>query len=83
MTTEKATTMERHIQSGIGALILSILVWSGLTLLDVRDRLTRIETHTINESSRLLRIDTQLNELWVRMRDLELHNARNDKELAK
>jgi hypothetical protein len=45
MTRTELNGFERHVQTVLATVIVAILLWSGATLLDVRDRLIRLEEH--------------------------------------
>ena len=76
MTEESATGFERHGQTIIGAVLLALLLWAGMTLLDVRDRLGRIETRQVAAVDRDRYLDAEIAEIRRRLRDIELDTAR-------
>lgn len=75
MTDESATGFEKHGQTIIGAVLLALLLWAGMTLLDVRDRLGRIETRQVAAADRDRYLDTEIADLRRRLRDIELETA--------
>jgi hypothetical protein len=40
--------MERHIQTVLTGIVAALLAWVGVSLLDLRDRTTRLEVQTLN-----------------------------------
>lgn len=73
---DASTGFERHGQTIIGAVLLALLLWAGMTLLDVRDRLGRIETRQVAAVDRDRYLDTEIADLRRRLRDIELEAAR-------
>ena len=73
---EPRTGFERHAQTIIGGILLALLLWTGSSLIDVRDRLGRIEVYEINSGVRDSNLDREVNELRNRVRELELQEAR-------
>jgi hypothetical protein len=84
------SVFERHAQTVIGAVLLALLLWTGSSLIDVRDRLGRIEVYQINANQRDIALDSQMSELRrhvaeeggelrARMRELELSNAKSER----
>jgi hypothetical protein len=73
---EPRSGFERHAQTIIGGILLALLLWTGSSLIDVRDRLGRIEVYQINAGVRDSNIDREVSELRNRVRDIELQEAR-------
>ena len=73
---EAKSTFERHAQTVIAMLLLALLSWAGVTLLDVRERLTRIETRQLGDADIKRSVEQSVEELRRRVRDLELDSAR-------
>ena len=48
---EKRSAFERHAQTAMNAVVVALMGWAGSTLIDVRDRLTRIEAIKQSEVS--------------------------------
>ncbi len=74
--TIKPTGFERHAQTVIGAILLALLLWTGSALIDVRDRLGRIEVYQINASTQDAALGRDMADLRNRVRDLEINEAR-------
>jgi TolA-binding protein len=47
--------IERHIQTLVTSITLALLMWTGLTLVDLRDRLARMEEKIISLNADLTR----------------------------
>lgn len=77
--TGPAGGIERHAQTVIAMLLLALLSWAGVTLLDVRERLTRIETRQLGDVESKRSIEQSVDELKRRVRDLELDGARRQR----
>jgi len=45
---------ERHIQTLVTSITLALLMWTGVTLIDLRDRLARMEERLISVKAELL-----------------------------
>lgn len=45
---EQRSGIERHIQSVLAAAAIALLVWSGNTLVELRDRLTKFEERLVS-----------------------------------
>ena len=74
---ERRSTMERHAQTIIGSLVFALMTWVGVALLDVKERLARIETRQLLTSGDQDRAVRQYEELERRVRDVESAVARN------
>jgi hypothetical protein len=46
--------IERHIQTIVTSITLALLLWTGMTLVDLRDRLARMEEKNVNLQSLIL-----------------------------
>jgi outer membrane murein-binding lipoprotein Lpp len=73
---EGKSALERHAQTVIGAMVLALLLWAGSTLLDVRDRVVRIETQSVANGSKMDQLERQYHSLERRVHELELADAR-------
>jgi hypothetical protein len=54
MTDEQADRrpgIERHIQTIVTSITLALLMWTGMTLVDLRDRLARMEEKMISQAA--------------------------------
>jgi hypothetical protein len=77
---EHATSgFERHAQTIISAVVLALLAWTGTTLLDVRERLTRIEAIKLSEVANDQRLNAELAGIRDRLHVVELQLAKNSK----
>ena len=77
---EHATSgFERHAQTTISAVVLALLAWTGTTLLDVRERLTRIEAIKLSEVANDQRLNAELAGIRDRLHVVELQLAKNSK----
>lgn len=65
------SALERHAQTVIGGLAFAVLTWVGFTLLDVKDRVTRIETRQLVATGNEDRAERKYEELERRVRQLE------------
>jgi hypothetical protein len=45
-TVEKST-LERHIQTVLTAIAIGLLTWNGVTLLDLKEKVVRMEVHQL------------------------------------
>lgn len=79
--------LERHTQTIISSVVLAILLWTGVTLLDVQNRVVRIEAFKEGETGRERKRDDEtiafrheilslVREHEARIKALELSNAR-------
>ena len=48
---EHRTALERHIQTILTGVVAALLAWVGVSLLDLRDRVTRVEVQVLNMQS--------------------------------
>lgn len=71
------SAFERHAQTIVAGLALGILTWTGVTLLDVRERITRMEVRQLATPDRERYVDSELADFRRRLRDLELETARS------
>lgn len=72
---DRRSVFERHAQTIVGSVLLALLLWSGNTLLDVRDRLGRIEVLQVNGADRAHDLAAQMAALLDRVRAIELRDA--------
>ena len=86
---EPATIFERHAQTLIGAAVLfissvavALLAWTAVSMIDVRERLTRIEAlkvvgleSDVRQRENDLRQNTDTEALRMRIREVELYLA--------
>ena len=76
-----SSIFERHAQTVIGAILLAILLWTGNALIDVRDRLGRIEVYQMNAAGRDAMSDTAINELRNKLDAAGMQLAEQSKQL--
>lgn len=67
----EASVFERHAQTLVGVVASALMLWTGNTLLDVRDRLARIEVHQLNDANHGIAMRKELGELRQRTETLE------------
>ena len=67
----EVSVFERHAQTLVGVVASALLLWTGNTLLDVRDRLSRIEVHQLNDAQHSINTRKEMVELRQRMDALE------------
>ena len=88
MGTSDDNVFQKYGQSIVGAVLLALLLWTGSSLIDIRDRLGRMEVYQINATQRDNSIERELieskewsrlefNDVKSRIREIELANAKN------
>jgi hypothetical protein len=75
-----SSTFERHGQTIIGALVLAILLWTGNTVIDIKDKVNRIEVFQITAANHDVIADREVSDLKERVRTLELDSARGSRK---
>lgn len=72
------SVIERHIQTIVTAVLLAVLLWTGNTLLDVREKLARIEQRQVSDSDQWLRVWRAIEDSNQRLRRLELSDHQSE-----
>lgn len=75
--------LEKHVQTGIAAVLMALLAWAGLTLLDVRDRQIRMEVRQVTSTEHEKVVDAKIESMDARIRAFEMAMASNANTAAK
>lgn len=73
------SAIERHAQTIISAVALALLLWFGATLVDVQNRVVRIEAYNVARNDNSAEIKSEIAELRKRMTLLEMEHAKGSK----
>jgi len=73
-----ASVFERHGQTILSGVVLALMLWVGSTVLDIKDKVTKIEVYQINSNSHDLVLDKEIVDLSNRVRAIELEHARSN-----
>lgn len=56
----RKSDVEKHIQTIIAAVLLALVLWAGSTMLDVRDRMTKLEAGGVALQAQVAALQVQL-----------------------
>ena len=73
---EDKSGIERHTQTILSSVVLALLLWTGATLLDIQNRVVRIESYNVARAENLADVKAQLEEFRKRLSTIEIEHAR-------
>jgi hypothetical protein len=74
-----SSAFERHGQTVLSMLVLALVLWTGNSVLDIKDKVTKIEVYQITASNHDVTADREVSDLKERVRTLELDSARGNR----